>query len=166
MGEQESKRYGADRLRSKVPRRDRHSPSQHPEKKPFFSFLSASAPACSTTYAITAQSLTGELKWTAAGIIAMMNRDQPRIPLPLDPCLNTLPLGLDRKNLLQPYLPPWGGFQPSFSEGCAWAGELEVESLVGSVYCWYKARACEMTRINRGALHDQLASCLPQNPAH
>lgn len=32
MGEQESKRYGTDRLRSQVPRRDRHSPSQHPEK--------------------------------------------------------------------------------------------------------------------------------------
>lgn len=30
----------------------------------------ASAPACSTTYAITAQSLTGELKWIAAGRIA------------------------------------------------------------------------------------------------
>ncbi|WJZ97144.1 hypothetical protein VitviT2T_015774 [Vitis vinifera] len=30
----------------------------------------ASAPACSTTYAITAQSLTVELKWIAAGRIA------------------------------------------------------------------------------------------------
>lgn len=38
---------------------------------PALTFVSAaSAPACSTTYAITAQSLTGELKWIAAGRIA------------------------------------------------------------------------------------------------
>ncbi|KAM7460624.1 hypothetical protein LguiB_036015 [Lonicera macranthoides] len=38
---------------------------------PALTFVSAaSAPACSITYAITAQSLTGELKWIAAGRIA------------------------------------------------------------------------------------------------
>ena len=42
-----------------------------PPPPPALTFVSAaSAPACFTTYAITAQSLTGELKWIAAGRIA------------------------------------------------------------------------------------------------
>lgn len=38
---------------------------------PALTFISAaSAPTCFTTFAITAQSLTGKLKWIAAGRIA------------------------------------------------------------------------------------------------
>lgn len=45
--------------------------SKKQEPRPALTFVSAaSAPACSITYAITAQSLTGELKWIAAGRIA------------------------------------------------------------------------------------------------
>lgn len=42
-----------------------------------------------------------------------MNRDQPLIPLPLDSCLKTLPLGLGRKNLLRPSLPTFMNSNPN-----------------------------------------------------
>ena len=44
-----------------------------------------------------------------------MNRDQPLIPLPLDSCLKTLPLGLGRKNLLRPSLPTFMNSNPNLT---------------------------------------------------